>query len=34
MCVAFGLQGGGTGKTTISFNVAVKMAREGRRVFS
>jgi MinD-like ATPase involved in chromosome partitioning or flagellar assembly len=33
MCVAFGLQGGGTGKTTISFNVAVKMAREGRRVF-
>jgi MinD-like ATPase involved in chromosome partitioning or flagellar assembly len=33
LCIAFGLQGGGTGKTTISFNVAVKMAREGRRVF-
>lgn len=33
MCVAFGLQGGGTGKTTISFNVAVKIAREGKRVF-
>ncbi len=33
LSIAFGLQGGGTGKTTVSFNVALAMAERGIRVF-
>ncbi len=33
LSIAFGLQGGGTGKTTVSFNVALALAEKGIRVF-